>query len=88
MKDSPAIDWKSYKERIHTDGVVDKIHAKYEKFLASEYNVDSAVGRLGAASEKIKALDIALQYNYMLHYSHYFEHLVTLETLTNIGDVT
>ena len=88
VKDPAAIDWKSYKERIHTDGVVDKIHAKYEKFLASEYTVDSAVGRLGAASEKIKALDIALQYNYMLHYAHYFEHLITMETLANIGDVS
>ena len=56
--------------------------------MASEYSVDSAVGRLGAASEKIKALDIALQYNFMLHYSHYFEHLVTMETLANVGDVT
>jgi hypothetical protein len=56
--------------------------------MASEYTVDSAVGRLGAASEKIKALDIALQYNYYLYLSHYLEHLTTIETLANIGDVT
>lgn len=88
VKENAPIDWQSFKDRIHTEGVVDKIHAKYDKFMASEYTVDSAVGRLGAASEKIKALDIALQYNYYLHQAHYLEHLATTETLANIGDVT
>lgn len=55
--------------------------------MESEYQVDSAVGRVGVASEKIKALDTALQYNFMLYFVHWTEHLSTLETIHNIGDV-
>lgn len=55
--------------------------------MASEYQVDSAVGRVGVASEKIRALDTALQYNFMLYFVHWTEHLSTLETINNIGDV-
>jgi hypothetical protein len=87
VKEQAPIDWKGFKERIHTEGVVDKIQAKYAKFMESEYTVDSAVGRVGVASEKIKALDTALQYNFMLYFVHWTEHLSTLETLHNIGDV-
>ena len=60
VKANAPIDWQGYKERIHTEGVVDKIHAKYEKFIASEYSIDPAVARIGVASEKIRALDTAL----------------------------
>lgn len=86
-KDVEAIDWAYFKDRIHTEGVVDKIHDRYEKFMQSEYSVDSAVGRIGIPSEKIKALDTALQYNFMLYYVHYMEHLNQLETMNNIGDI-
>jgi adenosylmethionine-8-amino-7-oxononanoate aminotransferase len=55
--------------------------------MDSEYQVDSAVGRVGVASEKIRALDTALQYNFMLYFVHWTEHLSTLETINNIGDV-
>ena len=55
-----AIDWDGFRERIHTAGVVDKIHAKYDKFMESEYSIESAVSRVGVQQEKIKALDTAL----------------------------
>ena len=47
------IDWQGFKERIHTSGVVDRIHSKYEKFMKSEYTVDSAVSRCGTSTEKL-----------------------------------
>ena len=47
------IDWQGFKERIHTAGVVDKIHGKYEKFMKSEYTVDAAVSRCGTSTEKL-----------------------------------
>lgn len=80
------IDWASARDSIHTAGVVDKIRAKYEKFLESEYAVDSAVSKLGHATEKMQALDIAMQYNFMLYFVHYQAHLNQLETLRNVGD--
>lgn len=46
-KEQAPIDWQGFKDRIHTEGVVDKIHAKYENFMKSEYQVESAVGRIG-----------------------------------------
>lgn len=55
--------------------------------MQSEYQVDSAVGRVGIPSEKIKALDTALQYNFMLYFVQWQNHLVTLETIHNIGDI-
>ena len=55
--------------------------------MESEYSIDSAVGRVGVASEKIKALDTALQYNFMLYFVHYSGHLDQLETMHNIGDL-
>ena len=87
-REPEKIDWAYFKERIHTQGVVDKIHTKYDKFMESQYAVDSAVSRIGVPSDKIKALDTALQYNFMLYFVHYTEHLIQLETMHNIGDVT
>jgi len=81
------IDWAGHKERIHTEGVVDKIQAKYEKFMASSYSVDAAVSRCGASTEKMQALDVAMQYNFMLYFVHYTAHLNQLETIRNIGDI-
>ena len=82
------IDWDSYSTNIHTPQVVDKIRAKYDQFMEAEYNVDSAVGRLGARSEAMKNLDVAMHYNYSLWMTHYMMHLEQIETLHNIGDVT
>ena len=83
------IDWDSHRNSIHTPGVVDKIKAKYDKFMETEYTVESAVGRTGGAqTEKMQALDVAMQYNFMLYYVHYTQHLNQLETMRNIGDIT
>lgn len=86
-KPQAEIDWDDFRDRIHTQGVVDKIKGKYDDFMESEYQVDSAVGRIGVASEKMKALDTAMQYNFMLYFVQWQAHLVTLETMHNIGDV-
>ena len=83
-----AIDWDGFRERIHTSGVVDKIQSKYDKFMESEYSVESAVSRCGNTTEQIRALDTAMQYNFMLYFVHYMTHLEQLETMHNIGDVT
>jgi hypothetical protein len=83
-----SIDWEGHKERIHTEGVVDKIHDKYEKFMASSYSVDAAVSRCGHSTEKMQALDVAMQYNFMLYFVHYSGHLDQLETMRNIGDIS
>lgn len=55
--------------------------------MASEYSVESAVSRLGHPSEKMQQLDVAMQYNFMLYFVHYVQHLDQIETLTNIGDL-
>lgn len=81
------IDWEDYRERIHTPNVVDKIKAKYDKFMQSQYSVDSAVNKCGTTTEKMQALDVSLQYNFMLYFIHYTNHLETLETIRNIGDI-
>ena len=83
-----AIDWEGFKERIHTQGVVEKIHQKYEKFHEVEYSVESAVAKCGHQTEMMQALDISMQYNFMLYFVHYTAHLDQLETMRNIGDVT
>ena len=83
-----SIDWDKHRENIHTPDVVDKIKAKYEKFMESEYSIDSAVSRCGHTTEKMQALDIAMKYNFMLYFVHYSGHLDQLETLRNIGDVS
>jgi hypothetical protein len=46
-----AIDWAGHKERIHTTGIVEKVHNKYKNFMKSSYSVDAAVGRLGHTTE-------------------------------------
>jgi hypothetical protein len=82
------VDWEGFKNRIHTPGVVDKIHAKYDKFMSSEYKVDAAVGKCGAGTDKMQALDTAMQYNFMLYFVHYMAHLDQIETVRNVGDIT
>ena len=82
------IDWDGFRDRIHTSGVVDKIHSKYDKFMDSEYTVESAVSRCGNTTEQIRALDTAMQYNFMLYFVHYITHLEQIETMHNIGDIT
>ena len=82
------IDWDGHRARIHTPDVVDRIRAKYDKFMDSEYAVDSAVSKTGTQTEKMQALDVAMQYNFMLYFVHYQQHLDQLETMTNIGDIS
>lgn len=82
------IDWEGHKAKIHTPGVVDKIKAKYDKFMKSEYSVDAAVSKTGTQTEQIQALDISMQYNFMLYFVHYAQHLDQLETMRNIGDIS
>ena len=82
------IDWDTHKATIHTPGVVDKVKAKYDKFMKSEYAVESAVSRTGSTTEKLQALDVSMQYNFMLYFVHYAQHLDQLETMRNIGDIS
>ena len=63
------------------------MQAKYKDFMAAEYSVDGAVGKLGTRSEAMKSLDVAMHYNYNLWMVHYLMHLDSIETLHNIGDV-
>jgi len=72
---------------IHTPGVVDKIKAKYDSFMASEYTVDSAVARVGGQTEKMQSLDVAMKYNFALYMTHYMGHLEQLEMMRNVGDI-
>ena len=56
--------------------------------MNAEFNVDGAVGQVGGRSDGMKALDVAMHYNYNLWMVHYLTHLEQIETLHNIGDVT
>lgn len=81
------IDWEGHKSRIHTPGVVDAIKAKYDGFMASEYQVDAAVSMIGNDTAKMQALDVAMKYNYQLYLTHYMGHLDQMELMRNIGDI-
>ena len=57
--------------------------------MSTEYTVESAVAKTGnAQTEKMQALDVAMQYNFMLYFVHYGMHLDQLETMRNAGDIT
>jgi len=84
----PKIEWESYSKNICTPGVVEKIQAKYNQFMESEYGIDGAVAKCGTRTPAMKALDVAMHYNYNLWLQHYLLHLDQIETLHNIGDVT
>lgn len=86
--DQAAVEWDDYRKDIHTPGVVDKIQGKYDDFMNAEYHVDGAVQKCGVRSADMKALDVAMHYNYHLWMVHYIMHLDQIETLYNIGDVT
>ncbi len=81
------IDWDTHRNTIHTPRVVDNIKAKYDKFMETEYTVESAVAKTGTQTEKMQALDVSMQYNFMLYFVHYTQHLNQLETMRNIGDI-
>jgi len=49
--------------------------------------VESAVAKTGTQTEKMQALDVSMQYNFMLYFVHYTQHLNQLETMRNIGDI-
>jgi hypothetical protein len=70
-----AVNWDSFRSNIHTPNVVDRIEAKYSKFMQAEYAVDGAVSKCGARSEAMKALDVQMHYNYNLWMAHYLLHL-------------
>ena len=85
--DLPKINWDQYKANIHTPGVVDKIQKKYDEFMKTEYLADGAVSKCGVRTEAMKALDVAMHYNYQLWMAHYMMHLEQIETMTNAGDI-
>ena len=82
-----AINWDEWTSEIHTSGVVGKIKAKYDAFMKAEYNVESAVSQVGHQTDKMKQLEVANTYNFMLYLTHYAGHLEQLETMRNIGDL-
>lgn len=55
--------------------------------MKAEYSVDSAVSQIGNRTEKMKQLEVANEYNFMLYFTHYMQHLDQLETVRNIGDI-
>lgn len=55
--------------------------------MESEYEVESAVGKIGAMSEKRKTLNDFQTYNYALWMTHYMMHLEQIETMRNLGDI-
>jgi hypothetical protein len=55
--------------------------------MKAEYNVEAAVGKVGHMTDKMKELEVANTYNFMLYLSHYTGHLEQLETMRNIGDL-
>jgi hypothetical protein len=67
---------------------VSKIQAKYDAFMKAEYSVESAVAQIGNRTDKMKQLEAANEYNFMLYFVHYMQHLDQLETMRNIGDVS
>ena len=56
--------------------------------METEYTVESAVAKTGTQTEKMQALDVSMQYNFMLYFVHYTQHLNQLETMRNIGDIS
>jgi hypothetical protein len=55
--------------------------------MAAEYQVDAAVGMIGAEAAKMQELDVAMKYNYALYMMHYATHLEQIETVRNVGDM-
>lgn len=55
--------------------------------MKAEYNVESAVNMIGTTNDKMKQLEVANTYNFMLYLSHYAGHLEQLETMRNVGDL-
>lgn len=55
--------------------------------MKAEYSVESAVSQVGIQTEKMKQLEVANTYNFMLYLTHYANHMDQLETLRNIGDI-
>ena len=55
--------------------------------MKTEYNIEGAVHNVGIQSEKIKQLEVANTYNFMLYFCHFVGHLEQLETIRNVGDI-
>ena len=56
--------------------------------MKSEYDVEEPASKVSSKTEKLKSLDISIQYNYALWLAHYTEHLMFLEGVRNLGDIT
>uniref|UniRef100_A0A7S3NAG0 Uncharacterized protein n=1 Tax=Euplotes harpa TaxID=151035 RepID=A0A7S3NAG0_9SPIT len=82
------IDWEEWEDKIHTPQIVEKLKAKYEHFMNSEYDVEDAASRVESRTEKLESLDIAITYNYSLWLTHYIEHITFMEGMRNLGDIT
>ena len=82
------IDWAEWEDKIHTTGVVDKIKAKYDAFMKTEYAVEEAAGRVQTHTPKLDKLEIAVTYNYFLWLSHYVGHINQISTVRQIGDMS
>lgn len=48
-----------------------KLKTKYDAFMKAEYSVESAVAQVGNRTEKMKSLEVANEYNFMLYFTHY-----------------
>lgn len=46
------LNWNYWNENIRTQGLVDKVKAKYEDFQKQEYNIDNIAQRSTANSER------------------------------------
>lgn len=55
--------------------------------MKSTYAIDAAVARCGHSTDQMNALDVAMQYNFMLYFVHFSGHLDQIETMRNIGDL-
>ncbi len=55
--------------------------------MKAEYNIESAVYQVGQPTERMRQLEVANTYNFVLYLSHYIGHLEQLETMRNIGDI-
>lgn len=81
------IKWEEWENTLHTSGVVQKMKAKYENFMKAEYSVEAAVSQIGNKTEKMRQLEVANEYNFMLYFTHYMLHLDQIETMRNMGDL-
>ena len=54
--------------------------------MKTTYDVNDAVGRIDTSTEKLSALDMAVQYNEAIWSPVHAEHMIYMSTLASIGD--